>query len=230
MARYIDAGDLPLDFVMSGFMAKQNNQEVRDYIKTSHKMFETDNRFINVSAGIKEEMQRAISVFDETNASILNITSRVDNIFTPERITLLDEENIHLTNGHNQLYIMANPVVNHYFQNNMCQAFVDSNTPFTEIDDSLTYFDSYIGFNKYFLNVRHGTAILCESDAVHNYHTYLLDTTEDEDNVIDEMSDRDRDVVLKNWLLCENMIKNGIDPTDLDKGNIGYLSNKDLFY
>lgn len=215
MARFIDTTNLSVNEVLYSTIA-QSNPHVEQYVRDQWRNFST--MFADTSSEFKTTFQNTIESFDASQERIKQIVRTVDNVFVADRIIeFVDDSSVVTTNGFNQLFIMANPVVNQYYQSNLCQGFEDNE----DMNWSDSVYKDIIEFNPYFLKVRESTLRITSGDSPeydHWLHEYI--TTGDP---IEELSEDEKEIVNKNWDYIEGMIARGLDPTDIDGGTIGKL-------
>jgi len=115
----------------------------------------------------------------------------------------LDYDNMNTANYVMQQYIIANPIVNDLYENNMCHGFEE------------TYYNSEPGvYGTDRLDYRRVVdgVVMEEGDHLVINHYSSLD-----DIVLD---DYDKHLILNTWQQAEQLVLCGIDPTDPDRGEL----------
>jgi len=161
--------------------------------------------------GIADHMVNAASdLYNRvnSNAAINAAKSLVANVGrhdNPYMIYGLQDDTVCNANYIMQQYVMANPQVQELYQNNMCYGFEESYyNPEPDVH----------GEDRYdYQRVMDG--VLYEDN---EHDEMVINHYSNTDEV--EISTGDQHVILDSWAHVENMILNGIDPTDPDGGKL----------
>ena len=185
------------DMVMKMSLGGFHNEDTVNYFRENYNNFTNRmgnhvNTFVSAVKNVYNYVSN-VNVIDSAKRAL----TRVDSVINDKILYHINRDDIHRPGLVMRRYIMAKPKLYDKYNNNLCSGYDDEWENF-EQDVKPVWRDDY----------------LCAVDGVLGDESTTFMTEEN------HLSTRDRFIIQNAWDTVSDLIANGIDPTDFEKGEI----------